>query len=83
MNKICKYAKKSASKLDMPLKERRELELEFIDHMTEIYNNYKGEGYSEEDATIKSINTFKEGNFKVLNNSKKINKFLYFLFGLY
>lgn len=83
MNKICKYAKKSVSKLDMTLKERRELELEFIDHMTEIYNNYKDEGYSEEDATIKSINTFKEDNFKVLDNSKKINKLIYFIFGLY
>ena len=83
MNRICKYAKKSASKLDMPLKERRELELQFIDHMTELYNNYKDEGYSEEDATIKSINTFKEDDFKVLDNRKKINKLLYFLFGLY
>jgi glycopeptide antibiotics resistance protein len=51
--------------------------------MTEIYNNYKDEGYSEEDATIKSINTFKEDNFKVLDNSKKINKLIYFIFGLY
>ncbi|WP_195263304.1 VanZ family protein [Clostridium sp. 1001275B_160808_H3] len=83
MNKICKYAKKSVRKLDMTLKERRELELEFIDHMTEIYNNYKDEGYSEEDATIKSINTFKKDNFKVIDNSKKINKLLYFIFGLY
>lgn len=83
MNRICKYAKKSASKLDMPLKERRELELQFIDHMTELYNNYKDEGYSEEDATIKSINTFKEDDFKALDNRKKINKLLYFLFGLY
>ncbi len=40
MNRICKYAKKSASKLDMPLKERRELELQFIDHITELYNNF-------------------------------------------
>lgn len=83
MNRICKYAKKSAGKLDIPLKERKELELQFIDHMTELYNNYKYEGYSEEEATLKAINTFKEDDFNVLDNSKKINKLLYFLFGLY
>lgn len=83
MNRIFKYAKKSASKLDIPLKERKELELQFIDHMTELYNNYKYEGYSEEEAIIKSINTFKEDDFNVLDNNKKTNKFLHFLFGLY
>lgn len=83
MDKIYKYAKKSVSKLDMPLKERRELKIQFIDHMTELYNSYKDEGYSEDDAIIKSINTFNEGDFKEFHNNKKINKVLYFIFGLY
>lgn len=82
MDKIYKYAKKSVSKLDITLKERRELKLQFIDHMTELYNSYKNEGYSEEDAIIKSINTFNEGEFKEFDNNK-INKIIYYIFGLY
>lgn len=85
MNKISKYAKKSVSKLDLSIKERREFELQFVDHMTEIYNNHKLNGFSEDEALDYAINTFKEDTFLPNNilNKVFINKIYPFAFCAY
>lgn len=85
MNKISKYAKKSAKKLDITLKEKRELELQFIDHMTELYNNHKLQGFSEEESIDYAINTFKNDNIIDNNSLNKLSlsKFYPLLFFMY
>ncbi|MBD7916324.1 VanZ family protein [Clostridium sp. Sa3CUN1] len=74
MKEINKYAKKSVNKLDLSLKEKRELKIQFIDHMTELYNNHKLEGFSDEDSLIYAIEMF--------NDNTQTNKKNHIKFGL-
>ena len=39
MKEINKFAKKSVSKLDLSVKERKELKVEYIDHITQYIKN--------------------------------------------
>lgn len=86
MNKIYKYAKKSVSKLDLSIKEKKELELQFIDHMNELYNNHKDNGFSEEDSLNYAINTFKANDYIYSDKKeekKEVDKLVFLFFGIY
>ncbi|MBS6504293.1 MAG: hypothetical protein KH415_22280 [Clostridium sp.] len=83
MKKIERYAKKSVNKLDLSLKEKKELEVQFIDHMTEMYNNHKLDGFTENESIDYAIAMFKEGPQLKEEKYKSLNKVLILIFGIY
>lgn len=78
MKEINKYAKKSVNKLDLSLKEKKELEIQFIDHMTELYNSHKLEGFSDEDSLNYAIEMFDDNTKTNKKNHIKIGVFSVF-----
>ena len=58
MKEINKFVKKSVSKLDLSVKERKELEAEYIDHITEIYKEHLEDGFSEKESLEYAIKIF-------------------------
>ncbi|MBS5938700.1 hypothetical protein [Clostridium sp.] len=63
MKEINKFAKKSVSKLDLSVKERKELEVEYIDNITAIYKEHLDDGFSEKESLDYAISIFKSDNW--------------------
>lgn len=72
MKKINKFVKKSVSKLDLSVKERKELEAEYIDHITAIYKEHLEDGFSEKESLEYAIKIFKSDSTE--NRSVGIRK---------
>lgn len=80
MKEINKFVKKSVSKLDLSVRERKELEAEYIDHITEIYKEHLEDGFSEKESLDYAISIFKSDNW--LGDSSINQKKNYIQFGL-
>lgn len=78
MNKIQRYAKHSTKKLDLSIKERNDLYNQFVDHMTELYNDHLKEGFSEEESIDYAIKKFKDST-SISNEYPYINIKLYII----
>lgn len=79
MKEINKYAKNLVKNLDLSLKEKKELELQYIDHITELFNSRKLEGFSDKDSFIYAIETFKENNKESKFKTKEIILISFFI----
>lgn len=80
MKEIKKFVKKSVGKLDLSVKERKELESEYIDHITSIYKEHLEDGFSEKESLDYAIRIFESDNW--LSESSINQKKNYIQFGL-
>lgn len=83
MNKIYKYAKKSVNKMDLSVKEKNDLKIQFVDHMNELYNNYKLDGFSDKDSLKYAIDMFNDSNRIKEKKYKDLNRWILLFFGIY
>ncbi|MFT8347307.1 hypothetical protein [Clostridium saccharoperbutylacetonicum] len=75
MNKIDNYLNTILKKLDLSYKEKKELKLQFKDHILNLEESYLSEGYSPSEASNLAIKAFNNDEFIIEhfnNNSTKL-----------
>ncbi len=76
MNKVDKHLNTMLKKLDLSYKEKKELKLQFKDHILNLEENYLSEGYAPNETSKLAIENFNNDEFIIEcfnNNSTKLS----------